>query len=72
MKVLYTCQSQPKMRNKEKRTSFIAKLWVSGNCSSTIIIPKVLAEKYHLTEPCHVNFEAAGKDGILLRKIAQS
>lgn len=57
-----------KPKNKENRHIFIAKLWISGNCSSQVVIPKVLAEKFHMTEPCHVKFELC-KDGILLSKI---
>jgi len=54
--------------NKEKRKNHIAKLWIAGSCSATVIIPKILANKYNLTEPCHVIFEPKS-DGILLRKI---
>lgn len=57
-----------KLRNRDNRKSFVAKLWIAGSCSSTIIIPKQLAEKYHLCEPCHVSFEPQ-KEGILMRKI---
>lgn len=60
-----------KIKNKEKRQNFIGKLWISGNCSSQIVIPKQLAEKFHMNEPCYVKFECS-KDGILLSKILQS
>lgn len=69
--ILVALLIENQVRNRENRKTFVAKLWVAGSCSSTIIIPKPLAEKYHLNEPCHVQFEPQ-KEGILLRKILDS
>jgi hypothetical protein len=66
-----TMLSMRKKTKKNARKSFIGKLWISGNCSSAIIIPKPLAEIYHMTEACHVSF-APSEDGIIMRKIVQT
>jgi hypothetical protein len=46
----------------------IAKTWISGQHSATLIIERSLAEEYGLTEPSHVVLERR-KDGILIRKL---
>jgi hypothetical protein len=46
----------------------IAKTWISGQRSSTLIIERSLAEEYGLTEPSHVVLEKRN-DGILIRKL---
>lgn len=60
-------------KSRKNHKSLIGKLWISGNCSSAIIIPKPLAEQFQLVEPCYVNFSAnTENDGIILRKIVQT
>ena len=46
----------------------IAKTWISGQKSWTLIIKKELAEEYGLNEPSHVVLERR-PDGILIRKL---
>jgi len=48
--------------------SEIAKTWISGQRSATLIIERSLAEEYGLTEPSHVVLERR-PDGILIRKL---
>jgi hypothetical protein len=49
-------------------TTKIAKTWISGQRSATLIIEKSLAEEYGLTEPSHVVLEKR-PEGILIRKL---
>jgi antitoxin component of MazEF toxin-antitoxin module len=46
----------------------IAKTWISGQRSATLIIARSLAEEYGLTQPSHVVLEKRN-DGILIRKL---
>lgn len=46
----------------------IAKTWISGQHSATLIIEKSLAQEYGLTEPSHVVLERR-PEGILIRKL---
>jgi hypothetical protein len=46
----------------------IAKTWISGQKSCTLIIKKELAEEYGLRDPSHVVLERR-PDGILIRKL---
>ena len=46
----------------------IAKTWISGQNSCTLIISKKLAERYGLTEPSHVLLQGTTA-GILIRKL---
>jgi hypothetical protein len=48
--------------------SEIAKTWISGQHSATLIIERSIAEEYGLTEPSHVVLERR-PDGILIRKL---
>jgi hypothetical protein len=50
-------------------TNKIAKTWISGQCSATLIIEKSLAEEYGLTKPSHVVLERR-PEGILIRKLS--
>ena len=60
--------------DKEKQTTAdnssneIAKTWISGARSVTMIIERKIAEEYGLTEPSHVVLERADR-GILIRKL---
>ncbi len=45
----------------------IAKTWISGQLSCTLIIPKKIALEYGLDEPSHVILERRD-DGILIRR----
>jgi hypothetical protein len=51
-----------------KMVEKIAKTWISGQRSATLIIEKTLAEEYGLTEPAHVVLERR-PEGILIRKL---
>jgi bifunctional DNA-binding transcriptional regulator/antitoxin component of YhaV-PrlF toxin-antitoxin module len=46
----------------------VTKIFKSGSNSSTIVIPKQIARKSHLDEPCHVVIERID-DGIIIRKL---
>ncbi len=46
----------------------IAKTWISGQNSCTLIISRKLAERYGLTEPSHVVLQGTNQ-GILIRKL---
>jgi len=46
----------------------IAKTWISGQKSCTLIIEKKLAAEYGLTEPSHIILERR-PEGILIRKL---
>jgi hypothetical protein len=46
----------------------IAKTWISGQRSCTLIIEKGLAEEYGLTQPSHVLL-VKRPEGILIRKL---
>ena len=52
-------------------TNEIAKTWISGQCSCTLIIKRELAQEYGLTEPAHVILERR-PDGILIKKLVIS
>ena len=54
-----------KQKWKQKK---IAKTWISGQRSATLIIERSLAEEYGLTEPSHVVLEKR-PEGILIRKL---
>jgi hypothetical protein len=46
----------------------IAKTWISGQKSCTLIIRRELAQEYRLLEPAHVILERR-PEGILIRKL---
>ena len=46
----------------------IAKTWISGQRSVTLILERKIAEEYGLTDPQHVILERR-KEGILIRKL---
>jgi hypothetical protein len=46
----------------------IAKTWISGQKSCTLIIRREIAQEYGLTEPSHVILERR-PEGILIRKL---
>ena len=46
----------------------IAKTWISGNSSVTLILEKSIAEEYDLLDPQHVILERK-PEGILIRKL---
>ena len=46
----------------------IAKTWISGQKSVTLIIEKKLAEEYDLIDPQHVKLERTS-EGILIKKL---
>lgn len=46
----------------------IAKTWISGQNSCTLIIPKAIALEYGLDEPSHVVLERR-EEGILIRRV---
>jgi len=48
----------------------IMKTWMTGQNSCTLIIPKVIASRYGLTQPSHVVLEETDK-GILIRKLEE-
>jgi hypothetical protein len=50
------------------KSEIIAKTWISGQRSCTLIVERKLAEEYGLTEPSHVVLERRS-DGILIRKL---
>jgi hypothetical protein len=52
----------------EKTGSEIAKTWLTGHESVTMIIEKRIAEEYGLTDPQYVILERK-KEGILIRKL---
>jgi hypothetical protein len=49
----------------------IAKTWISGQKSVTLIIERKLAEEYDLIDPQHVFLERR-PEGILIRKLGAS
>jgi bifunctional DNA-binding transcriptional regulator/antitoxin component of YhaV-PrlF toxin-antitoxin module len=44
------------------------KIWITGNCSATLVIPKDFAKEYGLDKPSHVIVEKK-PEGILIRKL---
>jgi antitoxin component of MazEF toxin-antitoxin module len=52
----------------KKNTGEIAKTWLTGQNSCTMIIPRDIAKAYGLEEPSHVVVEGTDK-GILIRKL---
>jgi hypothetical protein len=50
------------------KNEVIAKTWISGQKSCTLIIEKELAKEYGLIEPSHVVLEKR-PEGILIRKL---
>ena len=48
----------------------IAKTWISGQRSITLIIPKDIASRHGLAEPSHVVLEETD-NGILIRKLEE-
>jgi hypothetical protein len=55
-----------KNNNKNKG---VAKTWLAGQSSCTLIIPKDFAKQYGLDEPSHVVVEGKA-NGILIRKLS--
>jgi hypothetical protein len=54
--------------NNNNKNKEVAKTWLAGRSSCTLIIPKDFAKQYGLDEPSHVIIE--GKpDGILIRRL---
>jgi hypothetical protein len=47
----------------------IIKIWLTGNRSSTLIIPRKLATEYGLDEPGHALIKGT-PDGLLIRKLS--
>lgn len=52
-----------------KNINEIAKTWISGQKSVTLIIERRLAEEYDLIDPQHVILERR-PEGILIRKLS--
>ena len=46
----------------------ISKLWIQGQNSTCLVIPRKIAKDYGLTDEDHVSVEAT-KDGILVRRV---
>jgi antitoxin component of MazEF toxin-antitoxin module len=49
-------------------TKSISKLWIQGNNSTCLVIPKKVASEYGLTDDNHVTVEGT-KEGILIKKL---
>jgi len=54
-----------KYKNKDTE---IVRSWLSGNCSSTLVIPKNFATEYGLDVPCHVIVQKTPQ-GLLIKKL---
>lgn len=55
--------------NKESRQNKqIIRSWLSGNCSCTLVIPKVFARDIGLDKPSNVIIEKT-RDGLLIKKL---
>ena len=52
----------------QQQKNEIAKTWISGQKSVTLIIERKLAEEYDLIDPQHVKLERT-PEGILIKKI---
>ena len=46
----------------------IAKTWITGNSSCTLVIPKSFAKQYGFDKPTHIIIEKR-PDGLLIRKL---
>ena len=61
-------EKDPNTLTKRGKGIEIAKTWISGTRSVTLILERSIAEKYGLTEPSHVVLEAT-EEGILIKKL---
>jgi hypothetical protein len=52
----------------QKNPRKTGKTWINSNYSVTVTLPKALAEKHGLVEPCTVVFEDSPR-GILIRRL---
>jgi hypothetical protein len=57
------------IHKQNKSINEIAKTWISGQNSVTLIIERKIAEEYDLIDPQHVVLERR-HDGILIRKLS--
>ena len=46
----------------------IVRIYLTGNCSATLVIPREFAKYYGLDKPSHVIIEKR-EDGLLIRKL---
>ena len=56
------------MNEKQEIEKFICPIFLSNKVSASIIIPKDLARKYEINQPCHVTLTDT-QNGILIRKL---
>ena len=61
-------EKDPTVVNSKKDVKEIAKTWISGARSVTMILERKIAEEYGLTEPSHVVLERTRR-GILIRRL---
>jgi hypothetical protein len=54
--------------NKKNHAPWIASIWIASGFSSEMVIPKKLAQKYRMDEPCSVVLEEK-EDGIFIRRL---
>ena len=57
-----------KIENIDQTNKEIAKTWIQGRHSCTLILPRSVAKKYGLDEPSHVIVQGVS-NGILIRKL---
>ena len=56
------------LKGKKGEPPWLSRIWLANGISSAMIIPKKLAERYRLDEPCAIVFEEK-EDGILVRRL---
>jgi hypothetical protein len=57
-------------KNNQNKQNEIAKTWLSGSRSVTLILNRAIAEEYDLIDPQYVILERQ-KNGILIRRIRE-
>jgi hypothetical protein len=53
---------------KQERAPYLSRVWLANGISSTMVIPKKLAQSYGLDKPCCVVMEEK-EEGILIRRL---
>lgn len=53
---------------KQSEPPWLSKIWLANGISSTMVIPKRLAERYRLDQPCAIVMEEKD-EGILIRRL---
>jgi hypothetical protein len=55
-------------KHQQDKAPWLSKIWLANGISSTMVIPKKLAERYEMDKPCAIVLEEK-EEGILIRRL---